>query len=135
MAIDVKKIEVIQAAKAPQNVKELNRFVGQVKWHARYIKYLANVCTPLTHLTKEDVSFVWDTPQEKAFQLLKKMLSVALVLQPPDWSSPFHVFVDASDVAIGAVLMQEKEKGWHRPVYYASQMLTATEKNYSVIER
>ena len=62
MAIDVKKIEVIQAAKAPQNVKELSRFVGQVKWHARYIRYLANVCAPLTHLTKKDVSFVWDTP-------------------------------------------------------------------------
>ena len=38
-------------------------------------------------------------------QNLKKMLSVALVLQPLDWSLPFHVFVDASDVAIGAVLI------------------------------
>ena len=28
MAIDVKKIKVLQAAKAPQNVKELSRFVG-----------------------------------------------------------------------------------------------------------
>ena len=33
-AIDIKKIEVSQAAKAPQNLKELMRFLGQVKWHA-----------------------------------------------------------------------------------------------------
>ena len=38
-------------------------------------------------------------------------------------------------MAIGAILMQEKEKGWHRPVYYASRMLTTAEKNYSVTER
>ena len=84
IAIDVKKIKVIQAEKAPQNVKEVSRFVGQVKWHARYIRCLANVCATLIHLTKKDVSFVWDTPPEKAFQLLKKMLSVAPILQPPD---------------------------------------------------
>ena len=74
MAIDVKKTEVIQATKAPQNVKELSRFVGQVKWHAGYIRYSANVCAPLTHLTKKDVSFVWDTPQEKPFNYSRRCL-------------------------------------------------------------
>ena len=32
----------------------------------------------------------------------------------------FHVFVDAYDVAIGAVSMQEQQPGWFRHVYYAS---------------
>ena len=38
-------------------------------------------------------------------------------------------------MAIGAALLQEKQAGWFRPVYYASKMLTDAEKNYSVRER
>jgi hypothetical protein len=45
------------------------------------------------------------------------------------------VFVDASDKAIGSVLMQKYEKNWFRPVYYASRRLSKAEKNYSTTER
>ena len=58
------------------------------------------------------------------------MLSQAPVVQPPDWTKSFHVFVDASDIANGSVLMQLIE-----PVYYASRKLSKAERNYSVIER
>ena len=63
------------------------------------------------------------------------MLVVAPILIPPDWKLSFHVFVDASDIAVGAVLMQEKEKGWYKPVYYASRMLIKADNNYTVTER
>ena len=63
------------------------------------------------------------------------MLIVAPIVQPPDWSLPFHLFVDASDIAVGAVLMQEKIKGWFRPIYYASRLMTAAEKDYTVTGR
>ena len=38
-------------------------------------------------------------------------------------------------MAVGAALMQEKQPGWFRSVYYASKMLTDAEKNYYVTER
>ena len=63
------------------------------------------------------------------------MLSHALVVQPPDWSQPFHIFIDASDMAIGSVLMQLTEPKWYRPVYYASRKLSKAERNYSTSER
>ena len=63
------------------------------------------------------------------------MLSQAMVVQPPDWSKEFHVFVDASDIAIGNVLMQLTEPKWYRSVYYASQKLSQVEQNYSTTER
>jgi hypothetical protein len=43
--------------------------------------------------------------------------------------------MDASDIAIGSVLMQMYEKNWFRPVYYASQRLSKAERNYSTTER
>ena len=81
------------------------------------------------------MEFFWREAQERAFQIIKKMLVVSPILQPPNWELPFHVYVDASDMAVGVVLMQEKVKGWFRPVYYASQMLKAPEKNYTVTKR
>ena len=94
---------------------------------------------PLSKLTKKDVKFDWKEEQQKAFRILQKMMQITPVLQPPDWTPdwtlPFHIFVDASNMAVGAALMQEKQPGWFRPVYYASKMLTDAEKNYSVTER
>lgn len=67
--------------------------------------------------------------------MLKRMLVIAPILQSPDWELDFHIFVDASHIAVGAVLMQEKVKGWYRPIYYASRVLSTAEKNYTVTER
>ena len=63
------------------------------------------------------------------------MLSHTLIVQPPDWSQPFHVFVDASDVAIGSALMHMTPPNWYRPIYYASRRLSAAERNYLTMER
>ena len=98
------------------------------------IRHLADFATPL-HAAVHRVPFQWAEIEEKAYQALKVMLSQAPVVQPPDWSKSFHVFVDASDVAISNVLMQLTEPKWYRPVYYASRKLSKAERNYSMTER
>jgi hypothetical protein len=90
--------------------------------------------TPL-HATVHREPFMWTEEEEKAFATLKLLLTRALVVQPPDWNREFHVFVDASDIAISNVLMQKYEKNWFRPVYYASRRLLKAERNYSTTER
>ena len=52
ISIDGDKIEAIQKVRSPKYVKELQRFVGQVKWHGRNLRYLADIMAPLSHLTK-----------------------------------------------------------------------------------
>ena len=98
------------------------------------IRHLADFATPL-HVAVHRVPFQWADTEEKAYQALKVMLSQAPVVQPSDWTKSFHVFVDASDVAIDSVLMQLTEPKWSRPVYYASRKLSKAERNYSMTER
>ena len=62
------------------------------------------------------------------YEALKVVLSQAPVVQPPDWTQPFHVFVDAADVAIGSARMQHNAPNWYRPVYYLSRKLSTTER-------
>ena len=47
----------------------------------------------------------------------------------------FHIFVDASNVAIGSVLSQKDENGHDHPIYFASRQLVQAERNYTVTER
>ena len=60
--------------------------------------------TPL-HTAVNGIPFQWSTVEEEAYRSLKVMLTHASVVQVPDWSQPFHVFVDVSDMAIGSALM------------------------------
>ena len=59
----------------------------------------------------------------------------ALEIEKPDWEKVFHVFVDASDIAMGSALMQLEEPNWYNPVYYASWKLSTAERNYLTTER
>ena len=45
------------------------------------------------------------------------------------------MYVDASNVAIGAVLSQKDDKNFDHPIYYASQQLVAVELNYTTTEQ
>lgn len=63
------------------------------------------------------------------------MLQRAPVLSAPDFTCPFKLAVDASDVAAGGVLLQEDQDGIDHPVCYFSRKFNKHQKNYSTIER
>ena len=67
--------------------------------------YLADFATPL-HAAIHTVPFQWTAWEDDIYRSLKVMLSHAPVIQPPDWTRPFHVFVDASNIAIGSAFLR-----------------------------
>ena len=77
---------------------------------------------------------MWTAEHDAAFTALKSALVRELILKLPDLNKRFILQTDASDKAVGAVLMQEHDDQKF-PVAYASKKLLPREKNYSVIER
>ena len=72
---------------------------------------------------------------QQSFDLIKQKLIQAPVLQAPDLKQPYHVEVDASDVGVGTVLLQEDDdKQWY-PLAYESRKLSSAERNYLTQER
>ena len=56
------------------------------------------------------------------------------ILKMVEISKPFTLQVDASDLGIGAIVLQE-ENGKKVPVAYASRKLKQSERSYTVIEK
>ena len=68
------------------------------------------------------------------FQILKKALILAPIIQPPDWTMPFEITSDASNFAVGGVLGQTKDKK-HYAISYASKTLSGPQLNYATTEK
>ncbi|KAK1614562.1 hypothetical protein QYE76_020079 [Lolium multiflorum] len=66
--------------------------------------------------------------------MLKKALTTAPVVEPPDWNLPFEIMCDASDFAVGAVLGQRVDKKLN-VIHYASKTLDAAQRNYATTEK
>lgn len=91
---------------------------------------------PLTNLTKmRSGPFVWSPEAERAFQALKVRFTSAPILTLPDPCLPFVVEVDASDVAVCAVLSQSLADGKLHPCAFLSSRLSPAERNYDVGDR
>ncbi|KAK1558102.1 hypothetical protein QYE76_016416, partial [Lolium multiflorum] len=71
---------------------------------------------------------------KEAFETLKKALTTAPIVEPPDWNLPFEIMCDASDFAVGAVLGQRVDKKLN-VIHYASKTLDAAQRNYATTEK
>ena len=75
------------------------------------------------------------TPQTlKQFVDLKQALVTAPILVFPNFKIPFRIQTDASQKAIGGVLLK-KADNFFKPVAFASRKLSDTERRYSATER
>ena len=61
----------------------------------------------LTDLLKKDAKWIWVIRYEEDFQNLKEAIASERILKLIDFDLPFEVHTDASDKAIGGVLVQE----------------------------
>lgn len=130
---DPGKIESMVNFPTPRTAKEVRRFIGLISWYRRFVENFATRVSPLTRLTRKNQKFLWDDAAEKAFLDIKQCLISAPILTCPDFSRPFTIQSDASQVGIGCVLSQEFPEG-EKVIAYASRSLTAQESKYSTTE-
>ena len=94
------------------------------------MKDFSTIAAPLNELVKKHVGFKWGQKQEQAFVALKDRLIHAPILALPDFAKSFELECDASNVDIGAVLMQEGH-----PIAYFSEKLSGVALNYPTYDK
>lgn len=133
---DPEKVKVIADLSPPTDVKGVQRTLGHIGWYREVIPDYATISLPINRLQQKAVKFEWSSECQEAFDTLKSKLSTFPVLTPPNWALPFHVYCDASSVAVGSALCQPTgENGKDHPIAFASRQLNPAEKNYTTTER
>ena len=134
--IQGEKVRKILEVSKPKTKKDLRSFLGAVGFHRKFIDRFAERAKSLTDMTRKGEPNVlkWSKSADEAYLLLKSKISEHPVLRLPQFDKPMILCTDASDVGIGAVLMQEFD-GEKLPIVYASRKLNPAETRYSTIER
>lgn len=127
---DPGKIAVVTHISVPSDKKAVRRFLGLCAYYRRRIEDFARMASSLTRLTRDHVGFVLNEEQEAAFSDLGQRLQTPPVLARFDEEAPPSLHTDASNVGLGAVLVQRLE-GTETVITNASQTLTSADANYS----
>jgi transposase InsO family protein len=138
------KIDIIASWPRPTNVQEVRQWIGLTGFYRQFVRGFANIATPLHELLKEgDIELrkkkrrpiVWTRDCEASFANLKEILVAKPVLAQPDPKQPFTIETDASEWAIGYVLMQKGEDNKLHPVAFDGRKLRDAELNYPTQEK
>src|SRR3954471_11513246 len=131
--VDKAKIEAIERMPYPRDIKGIRSFLGHAGFYRRFIKEFSKISRPLTNLLQK-VPFVFDDDCVEAFEILKKALISAPIVQPPYWNLPFEIMCEASDYVVGAILGQRVDKKLN-VIHYASKTLDNAQRNYATTKK
>ena len=127
---DPAKVRAIQDMPQPQDVTELLRFLGMVKYLAKFIPNLSDLAAPLNELLRKDREWIWEIQQATAFRHIQATISETTTLAFFDVNKPVVLTCDSSKDGIGAACLQEG-----KPIAFASRAMTSAETRYAQIEK
>jgi hypothetical protein len=135
LLVDPAKIAVIVNLPPPKSVRQLRETLGHTGYYRKFIKGYAQITAPMEKLLRKDNKFQWNEDCQRGLDTLKEKMVTAPILVFPDWENTFHVHVDASTIALGAILAQPGAGELDHPIAFASRKLSESEQNYNTTER
>lgn len=155
--VDPKDTEAVQALKhkRPQTVGEVRQLLGFLSHYRTYVQDFSCIAKPLYNLlqAKSDTlppkpsrgrtkylqqssraPVQWNEDHQNTLEHLMDILTQPPVLAYPDFTSPFILHTDASQIGLGAVLYQNQD-GKMRVIGFRSHTLTPAEQNYHLHSR
>ena len=91
----------------PRTGAEMQSFLGFAQYPAPHVRHFADLTASL-QAVKNDKEIIWTDSMKRDFELTKDAIQRAPYLQFPDYSRPFYIATDVSNVGMGGVLYQPK---------------------------
>ncbi|XP_077158510.1 uncharacterized protein LOC143820028 [Paroedura picta] len=145
IGMDPAKVQAVLDWEIPRTRRQLQSFLGFANFYRDFLPGFSKVTLPLTDLLKTKgkgardgrpgAPLPWTQDCTQAFERLKHLFTSEPILAHPEIDKPFVVQVDASNEAVGGVLLQRGEGGKLRPCAYLSRKFSPTERNWPIWEK
>ena len=102
----------LMAMEMPKGIKSMQRFLGAALFFKSFVPNFSSLAAPLYEMLKKPFSWdpgTWTVDYEGCFRQLKEALTRSVAIYFPNYEWVWILRVDASDVAVGAVLLQVPE--------------------------
>lgn len=130
LRVEDEKMKAVREFRRPRSQLEVKSFLGLVNFSERFILHRAEKTINLRNLAKAE-DFYWREEEEEEFMFLKNdALQSITKLGYFSQEDETELYVDASPVGLGAVLVQFDSDSVPRIISCASKALSETEKKY-----
>ncbi|GMF41644.1 unnamed protein product [Phytophthora fragariaefolia] len=126
-------VSAVREFPQPHNAVEAKRFVHLAGYYQRFIEGFGSIMAPMTKLLRKYVPWEWTVAKQTVFEQIKAVLTTKPLLEYPDFQLPFRLVTNASNIGLGACLMQDRGYGW-QPVVSVSKVNSQTDANYRITE-
>jgi len=134
------RVAAIAAHPRPNNIKELQNFLGVINFYRKFVPGAAAMLRPLTDALRGSprpkTAVEWTAERRTAFKAARAALGKATNLAYPRLGADMGLMVDASADHVGAALQQRTgpAAGW-QPLGFFSKKLDQTQQRYSAYDR
>ncbi len=130
IADPVKVKEILEWTK-PKTYESLRSFVCLANYIRDHIRNFAWIAAPLHAVMMKKGKVIWTDELNQAYDnIIQALQSEQVILTYPAMDKVFDLYVDASLVGIGAVLMQDT-----KVIAMVSKALNSAQRNYSATKR
>ena len=113
----------------PENLKDLQTFLGMTQYLSKFSPQIAELAEPLQDLMKKHAPYAWGPEHSQALDYIKKELVQAPMLQYYDLKKETVLQPDASIKGLVACLLPDGH-----PINFASKSLQDAEHGYVAME-
>ena len=131
-------MEAIKRFPVPTTPKELERVWRICALFHRFVRHTSGEMTPLTQLKnisrQNDFEEAWNPVHDRAFCAMKEAIAKATFLVHPLPKAQTEIWCDASNITVGAVLVQFQRGLWI-PLSFWGKQLNHHQRGYSATDR
>ncbi|GKT29173.1 hypothetical protein ADUPG1_001083, partial [Aduncisulcus paluster] len=129
------RVDDLDNLQPPQDKSQVRSVLGLFNFFRSFIPNYAKKAAPIQALTRKSVMFNWDDIVQKRFEEIKNDIRERTLLAFIDYDKNIIMQTDASDNAIGGVLLQEDSEGRIEPITFISKVLSERESRWTTNEK